>query len=178
MRMLISSMILLLAAVSGSAMAQIPAGNVTYAYADVLRVDPYYETVRYSEPVQECYDQPVRRYERDGGDPTGGTVLGAIIGGALGNQIGKGDGRKAATVAGAVIGGAIGRNADRNNGSARGREYDDVQRECRTVERYRDEQRIAGYDVEYQYRGDVFQSRLDYDPGSKLRVRVAVSPAD
>ncbi|MCB1561462.1 MAG: glycine zipper 2TM domain-containing protein [Xanthomonadales bacterium] len=178
MKTLITSIVLLLAAVSGNAMAQIPAGNVTFAYADVLRVDPYYETVRYSEPVQECYDQPVRRYERDGGDPTGGTVLGAIIGGALGNQLGKGDGRKAATVAGAVIGGAIGRSADRNDGSQRGREYRDVQRECRTVERYRDEQRIAGYDVEYQYRGDVFQSRLDYDPGSKLRVRVAVSPAD
>ena len=43
----------------------------------------------------------------------GGTVLGAIVGGALGNQVGSGDGRKAATVAGAVAGGAIGHNVEK-----------------------------------------------------------------
>jgi outer membrane lipoprotein SlyB len=43
-------------------------------------------------------------------------VLGAIIGGALGNQVGKGDGRKAATIAGAVVGGLVGRDIDRNDG--------------------------------------------------------------
>ena len=51
----------------------------------------------------------------------GGTVLGAIIGGALGNQVGKGDGRKAATVVGALAGGAIGHNVEKDN--RRGRSY-------------------------------------------------------
>ena len=74
----------------------------------------------------------------------------------------------AATVAGAVIGGAIGRRMDRNNGSAGTR--------CRTVEVERDERRIIGYDVEYQYKGDTYMSRVDYDPGSRLRIRVSVSP--
>ncbi|HET9034122.1 MAG TPA: glycine zipper 2TM domain-containing protein [Dokdonella sp.] len=45
----------------------------------------------------------------------GGTVLGAIVGGALGNQVGKGDGRNAATIAGAVAGGAIGHQVEKNN---------------------------------------------------------------
>ena len=45
----------------------------------------------------------------------GGTVLGAIVGGALGNQVGKGDGRKAATVAGALAGGAIGHSIEKDN---------------------------------------------------------------
>jgi outer membrane lipoprotein SlyB len=45
----------------------------------------------------------------------GGTVIGAIVGGALGNQVGKGDGRKAATVAGALAGGAIGHNIEKDN---------------------------------------------------------------
>lgn len=49
----------------------------------------------------------------------GGTVLGAIIGGALGNQVGKGDGRKAATIAGAVAGGAIGHNIEKDNRRSR-----------------------------------------------------------
>jgi outer membrane lipoprotein SlyB len=49
----------------------------------------------------------------------GGTVLGAIVGGALGNQVGKGDGRKAATIAGAVAGGAIGHNIEKDQRGSR-----------------------------------------------------------
>jgi len=45
----------------------------------------------------------------------GGAVLGAIVGGALGHTVGKGDGRKAATVGGAVAGGAIGHHVEKNN---------------------------------------------------------------
>jgi uncharacterized protein YcfJ len=37
---------------------------------------------------------------------------------------------------------------------------------------------IVAYDVEYTYKGDTYMSRLDYDPGSRLRVRVSVTPDD
>ena len=37
---------------------------------------------------------------------------------------------------------------------------------------------IAAYDVEYRYRGDVYTSRLNYDPGDRIRVKVNVTPAD
>ena len=151
--------------------------NVAYAYADVLRVDPVFETVRFREPRQECTDEPVERVQRGGGDPTGGTIVGAIIGGALGNQVGSGSGRKAATVAGAVIGGAIGRDVDKRNGGP-DRRYTDIEQRCRVVDVEREERRVAGYDVEDRFKGDVFLSRLDYDPGNRLRVRVSVSPAD
>lgn len=153
------------------------AENISYGYADVLRVDPIYETVMTSEPREECYERQGQYRERSGGDPTGGTVLGAIIGGALGNQVGKGDGRRAATVAGAVIGGAIGHDIDKNNGSAGGR-YERGGTSCRVVEVQREERRVVGYDVEYRYRGEVFMSRLDYDPGERMRVRVSIAPAD
>jgi uncharacterized protein YcfJ len=146
--------------------------NVNFAYADVLRSSPVYDNFRSSVPREECYDERVER--RGGGNGAGGAVLGAIIGGALGNQVGKGDGRKAATVAGAVIGGAIGHD-QANRGGDR---YDEVERRCRVVDDYREERRIVGYDVEYRYRGEVYMSRLDYDPGDKLRVRVSVTPAD
>ncbi len=150
--------------------------NVSFGYADVLRVDPVYEVVRTNEPREECYDERVVHRERDGGNTTGGTVLGAIIGGALGNQVGKGDGRKAATVAGAVIGGAVGHNIDRNNGP--GRSYESTERRCRYVDDARERREISGYDVEYRYRGEVYVSRLNYNPGDKLRVRVSVTPSD
>lgn len=153
-----------------------PDRNVAYGYADVLRVDPVYELVRYTEPREECENVRVVRRERDGGDPTAGTVIGAIVGAAVGNQVGRGDGRRAATVAGAIAGGAIGRNVDRNNGPVV--ESDGVERRCHVVEVERTERRIAGYDVEYRYKGENYFSRLSYDPGNKLRVRIAVEPAE
>jgi len=137
--------------------------NLSYGYAQVLRVEPAYEAyTRTSQP--QCVEE-----RRSGGNTTGGTVIGAIIGGALGNQVGKGDGRKAATIAGAVAGGAIGHEVAEHNGSTR---Y-----ECPSgyVQQQR---RIVGYDVEYTYKGDHYMSRLPYDPGNHLRVRVSVTPDD
>jgi uncharacterized protein YcfJ len=101
-------------------------------------------------------------------------VIGAIVGGVLGNTVGKGDGRKAATVAGAVVGGAVGHNvASQDDRYASGPE-----RRCHMVQDAAEERRIVGYDVQYRYRGDVYMSRLDYDPGERVRVRVSVAPAD
>ncbi len=148
--------------------------NVHYAWADVLRVDPVYDYVRTSRPERECYDERVVRREDRRGNNTGATVLGAIIGGALGNQVGKGDGRKAATIAGAVAGGAIGHNAAKRDD----RTYTDVETHCRQVDGGYEERRVVGYDVEYRYRGETYMTRLNYDPGDRLRVRVAVTPAD
>ena len=46
----------------------------------------------------------------------GGTAIGAIVGGLLGNQVGGGSGKKAATVIGAIAGGAAGNQVGKNNG--------------------------------------------------------------
>ncbi|MGA8277409.1 MAG: glycine zipper 2TM domain-containing protein [Rhodanobacteraceae bacterium] len=147
--------------------------NVKYSWADVLRVDPVYETVQVPTPRRECEDVTVTRHD-DHGNNVGGTVLGAIVGGVLGHQVGKGDGRKAATVAGAVAGGAIGNEiASRDDDY-----YPDDQRRCHVVDSVRDERRIAGYDVQYRYRGDVYASRLGYDPGERIRVRISIQPAE
>jgi uncharacterized protein YcfJ len=155
-----------------------PLENVSYGYADVLRVDPIYQTTIVREPREECFEEPTTYRERSGGDATGGTVLGAIIGGVIGNKVGRGDGRRAATAAGAVIGGAIGHDIDKNNGSQPGREYRGTRQECRVVEVERQVREVAGYDVEYRYRGEVFMSRLNYDPGQRLRIRVSVAPVE
>ena len=154
------------------AMANSGPGSAHYAWADVLRVDPIYDTVAVTRSRRECHDEQV--VERQQGNSTAGTVLGAVVGGVLGNTIGKGDGRKAATVAGAVAGGAIGHGAaTRNDGETR---Y--TQTRCRDVPEVSHERRISSYDVEYRYHGDVYISRLDYDPGERLRVRVSVTPAE
>lgn len=146
-------------------------GGTHYGWADVLRVDPVYRVVRVEHPEQDCYDQRVVHRER--GNSTAGTLLGAVVGGVLGHTIGKGDGRTAATVAGAVAGGAVGDRA-----SSHDRSYETTQTRCDEVSSVHRERRVVGYDVEYRYRGQVFLSRLNYDPGERLRVRISVTPAD
>ncbi len=143
--------------------------GVSYGYATVLRATPSYETYR-TVDQQQCDDGGYQRVQKD---TTGTTVLGAVVGGALGNTVGKGDGRKAATIGGAVAGGFIGHNIAKNSDSNR---YQ--QGSCRPVDVERDDRRVAGYDVEYSYKGDVYVARMSYDPGNRIRVRVAVTPAD
>jgi len=145
--------------------------NAHYGWADVLRADPVQAVVQTNIPRQQCYDQQVVRH--DPGNSTAGTVLGAVIGGVLGHTIGKGDGRTAATVVGAVAGGAVG-----NRVSDRGGDYATTQTQCQQINSVSEQRRIIGYDVEYRYRGEVYMSRLSYDPGERLRVRVSVLPAD
>lgn len=156
-----------------------------YDYAKVVSVDPIVRHVRVETPRRECwtdtqYDER-RPYASDARQNTAGRmILGGIIGAAIGNQIGSGDGRRAATVAGAIIGSAIGHDAGaRYEGRYASREYD-----ARPVERcdvrYESsyEDRIDGYNVVYVYGGQRHATRLPYDPGDRIRVRVNVSPAD
>lgn len=147
--------------------------NTHYGWADVLRVDPVYGVARTEVPRQECYDQQVVRSAPPQGSAAG-TILGAVVGGVLGSTIGHGDGRTAATVAGAVAGGAVGNSVSASGGG----EYQTTETHCRQVAAVSEQRRIMGYDVEYRYRGEVYLSRLNYDPGERLRVRVSVSPAD
>jgi uncharacterized protein YcfJ len=145
---------------------------VSYGFADVLRADPIYDFVRINQPREMCRTE--RTYaQRDNNNGTGGAILGALIGGALGNQAGKGDGRKAATIAGAVVGGVVGSNIDRNNGIG---PQGYATNRCRVVDNYVEEQRLMGYNVEYRYKGDIYTTRLNYDPGRRMRVRVTVTP--
>ncbi len=141
--------------------------NVSYGYAQVLRAEEVYETVVTRTPEERCDEVEYRQ----SGSTTGGTVIGALVGAALGNQVGKGDGRKAATVVGAVAGGAVGHNIAQRRAEAEARG-------CRLVEVERQEQQVVGYDVEYMYKGEKYMSRLPYDPGNRLRIRVAVTPDD
>ena len=88
----------------------------------------------------------------------GGALLGALIGGVVGNQIGHGFGRAAATGIGAVAGAAIGNHAE--TGGHPGRD-------CRTVGY---ENRVVGYDLVYEYRGQRYTTRTARDPGPRLAI--------
>jgi uncharacterized protein YcfJ len=129
-------------------------------YADVTNVravsvsTPTYATVVASEPVvrdtstsqQVCRDVVIeeRVPERDG--LAGGTIAGAVIGGALGNQAGGGDGRKLATVAGAIAGGMAGREIDRRHEG--GNVVARTEQQCETTAVPSSE--TIGYDVSWR----------------------------
>lgn len=155
-----------------------PLHDSGYDYAPVRRVEPIVRQVRIETPRRECWDD-VRVVE---GRPhisqpevAGRTLLGGIIGGVIGHQFGSGRGRDAATVAGAVIGAGVGYDAA-------ARQYGGVQE--RVVERctvryeHEYEERIEGYRVTYAYNGREYTTQLPYDPGDRIRVRVAVAPAE
>ena len=164
----------------------------TYDYAKVVSVDPIVRQVRIETPRRECwtdtssYDRSRRsyddRYYAGGERPgtAGRMILGGIIGAAIGNSIGAGDGRRAATVAGALIGSAIGHDAGSRGDGRYGSGYYERRPVERCDVRYEStyEQRIDGYNVVYVYDGRRHAIRLPYDPGERIRVRVDVMPVD
>lgn len=165
-----------LLAAGGCGLAHAVDENVSFAFADVLSAEPWYETVDRVHPVEQCDE---RRVVRERSRNTGtGALVGAVVGGVAGSNVGSGSGRRAATVAGAVIGGLVGNEAEANrNGRGRDR-YVTHETECELVDEVVSERHLAGYEVQYRYRGEIYVSRLSYDPGSKLRIRIAVSPVD
>ena len=163
----------------GAVSAEPPSESIHYGWADVLRVDPVYDEQPPSQPQatathEECYDEQVPVQAQD--SRAGGTVVGAIVGGVIGHQVGKGNGRTAATAAGAAAGAVVGNNlaaqSDRNGYV--------TERHCRTVggADAKAERHIAGYDVEYRYRGELYTAPMSYDPGDRIRVRITVTPAE
>lgn len=130
--------------------------------ARIVDVQPKYVT----SYARQCHIErvPVTRAVPQGGvlDGTGqalkgdgDALAGAIIGGVIGNQFGKGDGKTAATIAGVVIGSNIGNGTSKQNGGSY-TEY--VDREvCQNVP-----QRIQkGEIVTFEYRGRRFTVNFD-----------------
>ena len=113
-------------------------------------------------PRQVCNQQQVAVEQPKSG---AGAAMGAIAGGAVGNQIGHGGGRAAATVLG-LVGGAI--LGDRIEGPS-APQVQTVQN-CTTQTFY--ENRTAAYNVVYEYAGKQYNVQLPYDPGPTIRLQV------
>ncbi|WP_159015428.1 glycine zipper 2TM domain-containing protein [Cognatiluteimonas profundi] len=124
------------------------------------------------------------------------TVIGGVLGAALGSQVGGGSARYATSAIGTMVGGVVGQkvyeNAQRNRYPRTG-----IVQVCDPVQvgnggypgnytqagygqsgQYGQVNNagISGYDVTYEYGGRTYTTRTSYNPGSRLRVRVAVNP--
>jgi uncharacterized protein YcfJ len=135
-------------------------------YARVVDVDPIIEHVRYTVPVERCWDEErvVRRGANDG------AIVGGVIGAALGSHLGRGADRPASTVAGAVLGAVVGSQVARDDRPGARRE---IVRRCETRYDERWDERIVGYRVAYVHRGHRDVTQLAYDPGRWLRIEDA-----
>lgn len=47
---------------------------------------------------------------------------------------------------------------------------------CRDVPVEREFRRLAAYEVDYMYKGSKYRSRMPYDPGNRIKLRVSVAP--
>ncbi|MES2039903.1 MAG: glycine zipper 2TM domain-containing protein [Pseudomonadota bacterium] len=151
-------------------------------FARVVSVTPQVEQV--NVPRQECrteYETSQRNYPRQqqAERSNGGAIIGGLAGGLLGSQVGGGNGRIAAAAVGAVTGAIVGDRVE-NNGN-NGNNYNNQPvyesrpvRQCRNIDSW--ETRTNGYAVTYEYHNRTYTSVMPYDPGSRLRIHVSLTP--
>ena len=161
-----------------SVLAVLAAGVQAQAFIDNARgrsVEPQYESVQV--PREECTSQWVNEARPVAQGPNyGGIAIGAVVGGVLGNQVGKGHGKEAATAAGAVAGAMVGNHVA---GQGQQPQYAQSQREVRQCQQVVDVQnRLTGYRVNYDYRGQQYSTLMRDNPGPTLQVRVSVEPVE
>lgn len=137
-------------------------------YARVLDARPIYRSVAVEVPVESCRVETVAYNERRGGDSFGGTVVGGLIGAAIGKEIGHSG---HATAAGGLIGAAIGN--DIGSGSRRVTRYEDRE-VCSHHYRTEYERELVGYDVSYRYNGRIYHTETRRHPGDRIPVDVAI----
>ncbi len=145
--------------------------------AKVISANPIYDTVRVNDPETRCWNEKVyHRRPASRNDSYTPTIAGAILGGAVGHQFGKGDGKDVMTVAGMLLGGSIGN--DLGNKPVHGGRYATTERRCETVDNYRETRELVGYNVNYKYRGKSYWTETVSDPGKYLKLRVNITPME
>jgi uncharacterized protein YcfJ len=146
-----------------------PAGD-DGQYGQVVSVTPVRQDV--SNPQQVCHDVVVNRtVPPKDQHQIAGTAIGAVAGGLLGHMVGSGKGNTLATVAGAVGGGYAGKKIEESRQQAN--VQSEVVHRCSTVANT--SSNIVGYDVTYVYNGVTRTTRMDHDPGNRVRVQQSVS---
>lgn len=139
-------------------------------YGQVVSVTPVRQDV--SNPQEVCHDEVINRpVPPKDQHQIAGTAIGAVAGGLLGHLVGHGKGNTLATVAGAVGGGYAGKKIEENRQQAN--VQSEVVRRCSTVAN--STSTIVGYDVTYVYNGVTRTTRMDHDPGNRVRVEQGVN---
>ena len=133
----------------------VPAENVRIEYAQVLKVEPVYQTLRATRTEERCESTPVIQVPVPDEHREQPGVFSRMVDSVKGLFAREEEAPQPAPVAAAPAR----RNAN-----------------CQLVQVDRQFQRPIAYDVDYVYKGTKYRSRLAEDPGNRLRIRVAVTP--
>lgn len=120
-------------------------------------------------PQQRCWVERERVGGNRGDANVGGALLGAVIGGVLGHQVGGGRGQDIATAGGAVAGGVLGSNVGRDGS---GGYSQDVQR-CADTQ---NGAQPTYWDVTYTFRGQEHRMQMVVPPGATVTVNSRGEP--
>ncbi|MGH8054279.1 MAG: hypothetical protein ACREP4_10200 [Stenotrophomonas sp.] len=161
-------------AASGAAVAQesdlrnrvVIVENVRYDYAQVLNVEPVFQTLRatrteeHCEPVSTRTLAPVQVKGENGEERGGMRRFWDSVKGIFSRD----------EVEEEVVSAEDAQPRHASGGSAM------LTPECKIVEVGREFRRPIAYDVDYVYKGIKFRSRLPEDPGNRLKLRVSITP--
>ncbi len=159
-----------------SILAALVGSSAAYAQSEqqivsskVLNRTPIMESIQISTPKRVCYQEQVVTQNTKSYTPS---ILGGIVGAAVGNQVGSGRGKDLATVAGGVLGASVGRDVQNKNAQT----HTALVERCHDETEYHYEERVTGWRVTYEYNGQSYITRTDSDPGETLKLRVNVQP--
>lgn len=139
-------------------------------YAQVTAVTPVRQDV--SNPQKVCHDEVINRtVPPKDQHQIAGMAIGAVAGGLLGHMVGSGKGNTLATAAGAIGGGYAGKRIEESHQQAN--VQSEVVHRCSTVANT--SSNIVAYDVTYVYNGVTRTTRMDHDPGDRVRVEQSVN---
>lgn len=154
------------------------AKNIFVDYGKVMDATPIYRQVRVSNPVRECWDEPVIHTRNEYSQPksASGMAVGGILGGIIGHQIGKGRGKKLATVMGTIIGAQIGHAAVNGHVTSNQSSYTVYEERCDVRHQVSYEEVLDGYRVTYRYQGEQYELEMPYHPGKRIKLRIQIVP--
>ena len=139
--------------------------------ATVNSVEKVYEQYKVEEPYQDCYIQETLQQSGDGSATN--EIMGAILGGAIGNQFGEGDGNDAMTLAGIFLGASIANDAEKANSTGQVVVRQEV---CENKVRQKIKRRLSHYKINVDYNGhnvSYTSNRRPYDDVVKVEVTIS-----
>ena len=148
--------------------------GAVYDYANVVKVQPIVRQVKISTPTRECWEETVVESVPHRPGVSGSAIVGGLVGGLIGSQFGHGGGQAAMTMLGIAVGSTVGQSASQSAAYTQSVSYP-VQR-CQTSEQISFREQVEGYQVTYKYHGRLYSTRMPYDPGKRVKVRVDVRP--
>ena len=158
-------------------MSFILASQLTFAgsfvdSATVTSVEKVFKQYRVDEPYQECY---IKETVQSGDGSATNELMGAVLGGAIGNKLGGGDGKDAMTIFGAFLGASMANDAEKAAAQANGTGTVVSQEVCENKVRQVIENRLSHYRVTVDYDGrevSFSSKKRPYDDVIKVEVSV------